>query len=46
MKRLEKLKTAFIITLGAKQPAGTTRLYADLVIGGLLVVLAISGLAV
>ena len=45
MKRLKTLMAAFTIAPGAAQPAETKRRYADLVIGGLLVVLAIGGFA-
>ena len=45
MKSLDKTKSELILTLSTTQPIGRRRRFADLVIGGLLVVFAIGGFA-
>ncbi len=45
MDKLKKVRTEFVKTFGATQPVEMKRQFADFVIGGLLVVLAIGGLA-
>jgi hypothetical protein len=45
MDKLEKVRAEFMVTLGARQSIAPRRPFADLVIGGLLVALAIGGLA-
>jgi hypothetical protein len=45
MDKLEKVRAEFMVTLGTRQSIAPRRHFADLVIGGLLVALAIGGLA-
>jgi hypothetical protein len=45
MDKLEKATAEFMVTFGTRQSIAPRRQFADLVIGGLLVALAIGGLA-
>jgi hypothetical protein len=45
MDKLEKVTAAFMITFAATQSIAPRRHFADSVVGGLLVALAIGGLA-
>jgi hypothetical protein len=45
MERQKKTMPESVLLFGTTQPVGTRRRFADLVIGGLLVVVAIGGFA-
>jgi hypothetical protein len=45
MDKLEKVTAAFMVTFATRQSIAPRRHFADLMIGGLLVALAIGGLA-
>ena len=45
MDKLERMTAEFMVTFGARQSIAPRRHFADLVIGGLLVALAIGGFA-